>query len=172
MTPFIRTLLAVVAVGLQFDSYGQDLVTFTGTIDYKFHLSETHTLTGDKKKEFETDIDFYAQHTALLTDYFTKLSSGDNEGAKSVLTKDKILKDKDAFTLAYMFALVRMRDLKILYKPCIHVNDDKAEGILISCTTDQFEEMKSNRKEYMLECRYVGELIVDKTRAYELVTVR
>jgi hypothetical protein len=71
-----------------------------------------------------------------------------------------------------MFALLKMRDLKILYKPCIQVNDEKANGILISCTTDQFEEIKSNKKEYALECRYVGELIVDKTKAYELVTVR
>jgi hypothetical protein len=164
--------MIVIGTGLQISSFGQDLTTFTATIDYKFHLSGTHTLSEDKKKEFEIDIDFYAQRKELLTDYFAKLSSGDKDGAIRILKKDKKLKDMDDFTLAYMFTLVRMRDLKILYKPCIQVNDDKAEGIIISCTMDQFEEIKNSKKEYTLECRYVGELVVDKAKAYELVTAR
>jgi hypothetical protein len=172
MTTFIKTLLIVIGTGLQVSSNGQDLATFTGTIDYKFHLSGTHTLNEDKKKEFETDIEFYSQRQQLLTDYFTKQNSGDNDGAKRILKKDKMLKGKDDFTLAYMFLLVKMKELRILYKPCIQINDDKAEGIIISCTTEQFEGMKNNKRQYTLECRYVGELIVDKTKAYELVTIR
>jgi hypothetical protein len=172
MTIFVKTLLTVVALGLQFSCYGQELATFTGTIEYKFHLSATHMLTDDQKKEFETDIDFYAQRRGLLTDYFTKLNSGDSEGAKRILKKDRKIKDTDNFALTYMFALLKMRDLGILYKPCIQVNDERAEGILISCTAEQFEEMTNNKREYTLECRYVGELIFDKTKAYELVTTR
>lgn len=172
MTRLIKTILTVFGMWFFSCSNGQDLKTFTGTIDYKFHLSGTHTLKDAQRKEIENDIEFYAKREKTLTNYFNKLSSGDNNGAKRVLGKDKDLKEKDDFTLAYMFALLRMKQLKILYSPCIQVNDEKAEGIIISCTTRQFEEMKNSKKEFQLECRYVGELIVDNTKAYELVSFR
>lgn len=172
MTIFKGTILLVIGVGLVGSSCGQDLKIFTGTIDSHFHLSSTYTLTEDKRNEFEMDIEFYAKRKQLLTDYFTKLSSGDNDGARRILKKDKELKDKDAFTLSYMFTLVRMKELKTLYKPSIQINDDTAEGILISCTPTQFEILNADKREYTLECRYIGELIVDNAKAYELVTIK
>jgi len=172
MTTYIKTLLLIIGIGLTSSSQGQDLKIFTGTIDYKFHLSSTHTLSEEKKKELDSDIKFYSQRRQLLTDYFTKLNSEDIEGAKKILKKDKKLKDTDDFTLAYMFTILRMKELKILYKPCIQVNDENADGIIISCSTEQLDQLKSGDKEFQLECRYVGELIVDKAKAYELVTAR
>jgi hypothetical protein len=172
MTTLTKLIFLIVSTGLARIASGQDIKTFTGTIDYKFHLSSTHTLNENQKKELDTDIEFYAQKEKLLTDYFTKLNFGDNEGAKKILKKDKGLKEKDDFTLAYMFTILKMKELKILYKPCIQVNDDKADGIIISCSTEQLDKLRSSDKEFQLECRYVGELIVDKAKAYELVTVR
>jgi hypothetical protein len=148
MTTFTKTILLVLGIALLSRSYGQDLKIFTGTTDYKFHLSSTHSLDEDKKKELEADIEFYYQRRQLLQDYFTKQNSGDNEGARKIIKKDKKLKAKDDFTLAYMFTVLRMKELELLYKPCIQVNDAKGEGIIISCSIEQFEQMKDSDKEF------------------------
>jgi hypothetical protein len=150
----------------------QDLKTFTGHIDTHFNLSSTHNLNDQGRKEAETNIAIFAQKRPLLIDYFSKLNAGDEQGAAGLLKQDSVLSKNSEFSISLVFLMLRMKELNMLYKPCIQLNDDSPDINIISCSIEQLNELLKEDREYVLECRYLGELIPGNDKAYELIAIR
>lgn len=161
-------------IGIGHFALSQTLKTFKGTVDYKFNLSSTNKITPNERKELENGITPYVKKMELLISYYTALYKGDNKVAKEVLSHDTLFSKDDAFTLAYMFSLARMKQLGVLYKPCIQVNDNGEELKIIVCTEQQQKEFieHGNSKTYDLKCNYVGSLIKDNIQIYKLISYR
>ncbi len=151
----------------------QELKTFRGSIEFKFQLSKAGLLSADKRISLKRNMQPYIEHEALLTDYFQSINSGDTTKASEIIKRNKFFKNKDDFTIAYMFSLVRMQTLNELFRPCIQVYDDEARGIIITCTKDQFADLtEEDTRTFEVVCRYVGELYVDNVKLYEMVRYR
>jgi hypothetical protein len=115
----------------------------------------------------------YAEREPLLTEYYFFLNKGDTAAAAKVLQKDKFFKNKDDFTIAYMFSIARMQTLNELFKPCIQVYDDEARGIIITCSKEQFDDLTDEEtKIFEITCRFIGDLYVDNVKLYEMVRYR
>jgi hypothetical protein len=169
----VHNLLFVLFAGASLASYGQGLKTFRGYVDSKSQLSHTSTLNESKRITLLKHLKPYLLREAVLTDYFTKLNQGDTIAANKILEGDKFLRNKDDFTIAYMFSLVRMQALNELFKPCIQIYDDEARGIVITCTKEQFADLtEEDTKIFEVTCRFIGELLVDKVKLYEMVRYR
>ncbi len=151
----------------------QELKTFRGFISYKFQISNTGLLQEEKKIVLKRNMKPYSEKEGLLTEYFKQLNTGDTASANAILRKDKFLKNKDDFTIAYMFSLARMQSLGELFRPCIQVYDEQARGAIISCTKEQFADLtEEDTRVFEVVCRYVGDLYVDDVKLYEMVRYR
>jgi hypothetical protein len=168
-----KILLYSLFVSIAISADAQELKTFRGFIEYRFQISRAGLLSEDKKIALKRTINQYAEKESLLTEYYTKLNAGDTALAYAILKKDKFFKNKDDFTMAYMFSLVRMKTLNELFRPCIQVFDDQARGIIVSCTKDQFADLtEEDTRIFEVVCRYVGDLYVDNVKLYEMVRYR
>jgi len=166
-----RTLIMIIVMLMLFAACkGQDIKIFKGRIDYKFHLSSTDEVDGKQKIELEKEIEEYYKKRDLLSNYFSELNLGKTKEAEDLLKKDKSLSKVDNFTLSYRFMLLKMKELGILYKPLIQIDDETAQGIVISCTREQLEQLLANESEVELTAEYVGELLVDNVKAYRLIS--
>ncbi len=143
--------------------------TFKGTIDNHFNLSTTNAIKLEDRQELEKDIDTYLSKIDLLNSYYEKINEGDIQLANKILQTDTLLSKQDDYTLAYMFTLTKLKELDLLYKPSFQVNDNSAESKLIFCNEKQIKELTENRDRiFELNCKYIGNIIIDKTQVYQL----
>ena len=147
---------------------------FTGTVDYKFNLSSTNTLKPSKRNNLENEINPYLTKINLLSSYYEAVNKGDTLASEKFLIGDSLLSKKDEFTLGYIFSLIRMKQLGILYKPSIQINDDSEENKIIVCNDQQQKEFikHANSKKYKITCVYIGSLLVDNTQVYQLISYK
>jgi len=169
----MRNLLVGIILILSVPSVdGQDLMIFNGTPSFNFYLGSTHLATDSSKIELEKGLKYFEKKSAVLKEYFSKLSSGDLKEAKRILRKEKDLRKHGDFTIGMMFTLTRMKELEILYKPCFQIKDEIANEAVISCSVDEFNSLKRTNGEIRVECKYLGPLYVDNKIAYELVAYK
>jgi len=165
-TTFLLFLLIVIEAT---SSCTQSDAIFKGTVDYKFNLSTTNKIKPIDRPEFERQMTPYFNRIKILDAYFEKTSNGETSAANNILATDTLLAKEDAFSLAYMYSLVKMKQLGVLYKPCVQVNDNLANK-LIFCTEVQREDLiKDQKREFTLNCKYIGSLIIDQTKVYQLI---
>ena len=119
-----QTISTLLLIGIVNFALSQTFKIFKGTVDYKFHLSSTNSIKPGERSAFESDMAPYLKRIDLLSSYYKALNKGDTTASEFFLNSDTLLSKDNAFTLAYMFSLVRMKQLGILYKPCVQVNDD------------------------------------------------
>jgi len=169
-----QTISTLFLIGLANLALSQTLKTFKGTVDYKFHLSSTNAIKPVERSAFEREMSPYLIKIDLLSSYYKALKKGDTLAAEKFLNSDSFLSKKDAFTLAYMYSLARMKQLGILYKPCVQVNDDSGESKIIVCSDRQQKEFikHANSKQYVLRCEYIGDLITNNIQVYNLVSYK
>jgi hypothetical protein len=170
----LKTFIICISIlSLSTRSISQELKTFRGFISYKFQLSNASRLNEEKKASVKRTMKQYAEREPLLTEYYFFLNKGDTAAAAKVLQKDKFFKNKDDFTIAYMFSIARMQTLNELFKPCIQVYDDEARGIIITCSKEQFDDLTDEEtKIFEITCRFIGDLYVDNVKLYEMVRYR
>ncbi len=154
-------------------SKAQDTIVLSGTVDYHFHLSSTHKADAKMKDEIEKALPLYEKHRDEILNYILAYNKGEIKKARKHLKAKEINKLSD-FELNYYFAILRMKELGVLYKPSIQVVDietysDSTKTIIISCTSDQFEKIKDQSKTYDIECVYLGELYIDNAKYYKLI---
>jgi len=165
-------LYIVLTLLLNYRVSGQESENYSGLLDTKFYLSGTHQLNDSSRERTEKWIKEYKTKELTIQDYLTKLNSGDENGANKIIRKDKQLKEDGEFTIKMMYTLLRMKELGILYRPCFTINDDKADRAIISCSTEQLDELRKGNREFNFQCRYIGLLYVDNLRAFELVSYK
>ncbi len=154
-------------------SKAQDTIVLSGTVDYHFNLSSTHKVDTKMKDEIEKALPLYEKHRAEILNYILAYNKGEIKKARKHL-KAKEIKNLSDFELNYYFAILRMKELEVLYKPSIQVVDietysDSTETIIVSCTPEQFEKIKDQSKTYDIECVYLGEFYIDDAKYYRLV---
>jgi hypothetical protein len=172
-TPLKTIVFSIACMVWAIPTQGQELTTYRGFVNSKFQLSQASRVSEEKKASLKRTIKLYAEREPALTAYFNKVNSNDSTGAHAILSQDKFFKNKDGFTLAYMFSLARMQSLNELFRPCIQVYDDAAKGIIISCSKEQFDDLtEEDTRVFEITCRYIGELYVDNVKLYEMVRYR
>lgn len=163
----------VIFMGVLNFADAQDLKIFKGTVNYQFNLSRTDKIPKNERDTIQKQLGVFIQNIELLIDYYENLNIGDTSSANKTLKQDTMFYKMSKFSLAFNFSLARMYQLGILYKPCIQINDKYQENNLIFCSEKQFEDLiRFKNKKFKLECKYIGNLIIDKTQAYELVNIK
>ena len=165
-------LYIVLTLLINYSVYGQEIESYSGHLDTKFYLSGTYQLNDSSRDKTEKWIKEYKAKESIIRDYITKLNSGDDKGANKIIRKDKQLKKDGQFIVKMIYTLLRMKELGILYRPCFTINDSKADSAIISCSTEQLDELRKGNSQFNFQCRYVGLLYVDNLRAFELVSFK
>ncbi|MES2765874.1 MAG: hypothetical protein V4642_08405 [Bacteroidota bacterium] len=165
----ILTCIIIILLSATQPVLAQSDTTFTGTIDDKFNLSSTHKVSLKERPKLEQEINSFAKKLDVLNPYFKAANENNFELAAKIISSDSLLSRMDSETLDVMFGLVKMQELGILYRPLIQVNDGFKERRLIACTEKQKMNLVKDRK-YILYCKYVGELIVENAKVYQLIS--
>ncbi len=169
-----QTVFTFFLVGIVNLALSQTLKTFKGTVDYKFHLSSTNKIKPIDRSTFESKMNPYIKKLDVLSSYYRALNIGDTLAAEKFLNSDPILSKDNPFKLSYMFSLAKMKQLGILYQPCVQVNDESDEPKIIVCSAQQQKEFiqHANSKHYVLMCEYIGDLIADNIQVYKVVSYK
>lgn len=140
-----------------------------GEIATSFHLSSTNKIELKERPSFEKELEVYIPKMKVLTKYFELQNQGKENEAKKVLKKDKFLSKKEPFELAYMYTLIRYKEMGVLYQPCFQIHDKSEVRKLIFCTEEQLKTIKEKgRREVEVECTYIGKLNMDNVEVYKL----
>jgi hypothetical protein len=165
------TCILVLASTLVFP---QSIKTFEGTFTFSFTSSTTHKLNKSDRDQMEKEISNFLPKMNLMTSYFRALASGNSALVKDILKKNPSIGKENEFGLATMFNLTRMKQLGVFYKPCFQVDDLKNEPAIIVCTEKEYEILNKDEdlKNYIMECEYVGDLVLDNFQVYRLISFK
>jgi hypothetical protein len=135
----------------------QDTLTFSGIPDFSFYGSTTNRMDSISRIQIENSFIKFEELQMPIIEYLEAENSGNKSLAKKILVEK--LDNQNEFGLQMGFMLFRMNQMNILYLPMFQVNHPESQDdisisnrILVSCTIEQYEEVKLIREINQFKC--------------------
>lgn len=152
--------------------FAQDSIELIGTVDNAFFLSSTHKTNPELKEQFEKQILLTQKYKVEFLNFINESNKDNYKKARKQL-KSKEIKNYNEFQINTLVALLRLKELNILYLPTFQVIDENEHNFnekkIISCTPEQLEKIIDPYKKFKFKCKYLGEFYVDNAKCYQLI---
>lgn len=170
----IRLVIGFLAIG--FVANSQDTLNLVGVPDFSFHGSTTNRIDSTLRIQIEGSFPKFKDLQEPIVEYLEAGNSG-NDSLAQIILEEK-LENQNEFGLQMGYMLFRMHQLDILYLPMFQVHNPEeqesieSDRILVSCTIEQYEQLKLIRGSNEFVCAYIGEMHVDKAKVYKLIEIK
>lgn len=171
---YIRIIILTLIVSV--NAYAQDTLRMVGLSEFSFYGGITHKMDVEQRNKIESSFDELSEIQTSIIEFIKASNDGDYNLSQKILKEE--LDNQNEFGLLLGFMFFQMKQLGVLYSPAFLVVSPEGsvinnkEPILISCTIEQYEQLKLSSTQNEFICVYIGELYVDKIKVYRLIEVK